>query len=283
MELERVKKDLELRDDLNTLRNNEILEKYAKNIEEATEFLKRVATLYGEALYPLHMLDRHDKIETIVDEVNRRYDTEENREYANYVKNRISKEFREFCSYNDAYDFQAQAQFIFNYRLGVTNYNSQFIQSYESTCHSLYNKLIIFDYVTKNSNMYVEPKSFIEQYNCIYKGKIYDGIVYSKDTLNTFYDNIPLMNFCFDKEYLALANYLLESRKVSDEDKEKIVDITNNVIAISLKCNPIGDKESSFNKREYAKVAKKTRDNIKEYEAKKNNTEEKTKKLKWFK
>ena len=283
MELERVKKDLELKNDLNSLRTNEIVDKYAKDIEGATEFLRRVSTLYGEALYPLHMLDRHEKIEKIVDEVNKKYDTEENRGYANYVKNRISKEFRSFTRYDDAYDFQAQSEFIFHYRLGATNFNNQFGLSYEKTCRTLYDKLLEFEYINKEEDTYVHPESLVEQYNDIYKGKPYGGKVFSKDTLNNFYDNIPIMNLCFDKEYLLLASYLLESRKVSDEDKERIINITNDVIFISLKCNPIGEKEATFNKREYSKVAKKTRSNIKDYEDKKTNKNDKSKKLKLFK
>ena len=280
MELERVKKDLELRNDLNSLKINELVDKYAKDVDSATEFLRRISTLYGEALYPLHMLDRHEKIENIVDEVSRKYDTEENRYYSNFVKNRISKEFRNFCSYNDAYDFQGQAEYIFHYRLGVNNFNNQFGLSYENTCKNLYDKLSEFEYIYKEDDMYVHSKSLVEQYNCISKGKAYGGVVYSKDTINKFYDNIPLMSFCFDKEYLVLANYLLESNKVSEEDKERIIDITNDVIYISLNCNPIEGNNYSFNKREYAKVAKKTRANIKDYENKLINSVEKTKKLK---
>lgn len=280
MELERVKKELELKNDINSLKVNEIVDKYAKNIESATELLRKVSTLYGEALYPLHMLDRHTKIENIVDEVTSKYDTEENRGYANYVKNRISKEFRSFNSYSDAYDFQGQAEYIFHYRLGANYFNNQFGLSYENTCKTLYDKLNEFEYIYNEDDMCVHPKSLVEQYNCMYKGKPYGGVVYSKDTLNKFYDNIPLMNLCFDKEYLLLASYLLDSKKVSEEDKERIIDITNNVIYISLNCNPIGEKEATFNKREYSKVAKKTRSNIKDYETKLINSVEKNKKLK---
>ena len=280
MELERIKKDLELKNDINVLKIDELIDKYAKHGDEAAIFLSRIAKLYEGAFYPLYMLDKHIKVENIIGEIYENNRNEENRSYVNFINERIAREFRSFTRWDDAYDFQAQAEFMLNHRLGGTNFNNKMGLSYENMCKTLYDKLNEFENIVKYDDTYVHSSSLVEQYNCIAKGKPYGGVVYSKDTLYKFYDNIPIMNLCFDKEYLLLANYLLQSNIVSEDDKEHLVDITNDVIYISLNCNPIGEKSSSFNKREYARVAKKTRSNIKEYEEKLNNDLEKNKKLK---
>ena len=262
MELERIIKELELKNDINTLNSFKIVKKYASNEEDAKEFMEKLAKLFERKnMYAVNVIDKYDKISDVTKKINEKYENSEIADCAKSISLAMEREYSYLSRRDKDLEAQIESVYLILDSLGVTTYNESL--SYTDLVSTLYDKTLSLKDYTKNG--IVIPT--IDEINYSYNRTLNDkNEIKDLKAIKFFYQYFPLMNLCFDKEFLVTSNYLLGSSNVSEETKKHLVGITYQIIDMSLSFPPIkGFNDISYNRKEYKKVVKKTISNINRY------------------
>ena len=275
MELERIIKELELKNDINTLKASKVVEKYASNENDAVEFMARLEDLFERKnMYAVNTFDKYGKIIDIADKIREKYDNSEIDKNDELIRTSMKREYSYLPRQDKDLETQQQSVYLLLNYCGVTSYDNS--MSYTDLVKILYEKTVELDNYTKNGYAIPTVSEINYSYNKTFNKK---KEVIDTKAIKFFYHYFPLMNLCYDKEFLVTSNYLLTKNAVPEETKEKIIGITCQVIDMTLNFPPIkGINNESFDRKEYKKVVKKTISNIHKYIKSKDKKEKTNKK-----
>jgi len=259
MELKKVIKEYQLKNDLFSLNRDELVDKFSFDKEAASDFLKTFYELLNsQPTFSVLIYDRNDDIKNVINTIFDKYPNE--KEFLNLSREIVcSLDFETKVSHNSSdrrktYEYYSAQQadrdgvLVINFGASAPGLNKilldESLKLYE--CYKT-NSMLPFKEEYEATIVEAENKGRFDSF----------GELYEKHKLKARY---PLLKLCHEKEFLFLANDLLFSS--SFEDKQELIDLTLDVIDFSTAYYPL---EKTCNYKEYNRVARKTIKNIKGY------------------
>ena len=268
MKLYEIKKELELKSDINNLSEEKLFTKYGNNIRESICFSSEVTRLL-KTNYKDYIADTElvDKLEKVVSKMLEKY--EDN----GFAKVRIENALRRIDiakNNRDDSEYESRAIIDLNESLGISTTKRMF-WDYNKIINNLKYTIKRFeDYGKKNSQMpdEKETKEVYTKTLKAMKNKKYVNLRSQEEDIISIYNKYPMMYFCYNKEFLILSNYLINETKLDEDSKDELVNITKNIISMSKVVVPISYLNGTFDKEDYDRIASYTLRNIKRYEKK---------------
>ncbi len=257
MEIKKVVEELEIANDINSLSEREIKEKYLVSEEKYSQFLKT----YGEyflthLIYPLRAGEHLDKIAAVLKDGVGRYTSNESIAFTDKVLTELTNiETRYRVGKDSLGDERIEAQFLFE----------NFVGDLQTKVNYSYNKILPMIY--RASKMYSEKGNLpIRDFKAYVDGARYTSpSQYDYDVaIDHYIEDHPLMLVCNDTGFLYFANYMMNVQK-KKVDEEFVRDVKD-VMAASEVLQDIEYVRPNFNRKNYKKVAKFTKKTIKRFE-----------------
>ena len=274
MELERVIKRLEFKDDINNLKAYELLAKYNNSKEKALYFLHMFSSVFvAKSFYPLMIYEKYDDMLKMVEKIKEKYASEgEFKEVADTICDAIKLEKKfaplkeeQYDRYNQIYSFKKDkiGMFKANFGYSYNDLNKAYLEQAEK----------LNEYYKINSHF--PNKNEYEQYMTVASKKGITDPYKEIEMIDNYMDTYPLLKLCHDKDFLYLTSELLDSDYFADKDE--LVDVALNVIDFSTSYHAY---QKDCDQKEYNRIARKTIRNIKEYNKKSNYLNKENKVLK---
>lgn len=264
MELERVIKSLEFKNDINVLNKKELLKKYNCNKEKALYFLHMFNSQFvARSFYPLMIYDRYDDITEIVNTIKAKYASDSAfTTVADEILACIKLE-KKFAPYETEQNDRFHEMYSFKQdKLGMFKANGSY--SFKTLTSKLLDEAKKLDECTK-VNIHFPNKNEYEQYmdtaSKVGLTNPYEEI----KLIDKYMETYPLLKLCHEKDFLYLTSELLDSDSFTEKDE--LVDIALNVIDFSTSYHAY---QKDCDQKEYNRIARKTIRNIKEYNKKSN-------------
>ncbi len=250
MEIENVIEELQYRDDLINLNEQDLLNKYGSDKDNAEYFLNMFYNTTNIG-FPAVIYREFPKIRNVLNVINEKYTNgTELENIVNMLNNSLKNAELSRKGFSDVNDFDGQVFLSILTSLEITD------------CVGA------IEYSTFNRNLLENTKKIKNAYdkNSYFpSNEEYDYMLYAAEKagrrddpmkelaiLDLYYDKYPLLKLCHNKGILiALTNLY---NKMKGDDKKEAADLTKNVIDFSLNYTPIG---KPFNRNSYRKYAKK--------------------------
>ena len=262
MDLEKVIRKQQIKDDINFLTEEELYDKYAKDENSAKYFLHLFHSVFvAKSFYPVMIYDKYDLIKGMVADIKAKLEIgDEFRLVADEILDYMKMELSFIKNYEEKHDRTTQMSCLNNSRLAI----DAALYCYDfATLNE-----ILLEETQKIADCYYGNRNFpnYKDYEYMMRRAAAKGNAYDEtNTIDDYFHEFPLLYLCHEKEFLFTVNELLFSTDVTTEDKKDLINLAGNVIDFSLTYNPY-NKNNGFDKKEYRAVAKKTLNNIKEFE-----------------
>ena len=277
MDLIQLQEKLEIKNDINNLTGIKLVDKYGRSLNDAINFVKQLSVIFlREPNYPLYITEEQNKLINYILLIENKYATDLVKAKTTSIKEKLSNDISD---YKDIRKMNRLREEAINKEMDKTEYKyapSLNIKSYPQMISALYEECKTLNNVLKKeSNLpnVSEAKEKFIKFND-YARNI-DFIMTFK-LIDNLYKDSPLLQFCFDEKFLLLSNYILDSN-VDSKTKDKIANITKDIINTSINIKSNKFFNGDVNLEEYVKLSKRTLENIKEYEIRRTEEKEKEK------
>ena len=277
MDLIQLQEKLEIKNDINNLVGIQLVDKYGRNLNDVVNFLKKLNVIFSrEPNYPLCITEEHNKLINYILLMDQKYSTDFVKSKINSIKEILSNNITD---YKELRKMNRLSDEAISKEMNKTGYKyapSLNIKTYPQMINVLYEECKTLNNLLKKESMLPSVNETREKYNMYSDYARNVDFIVTFNLIDNLYKESPLLQFCFDEKYLLLANYILES-DVNVKTKDKIVDLTKDIIntSINIKHNDFFNGE--VNLEEYGRLSKHTLENIRNYELRREEEKEKEK------
>ena len=266
MDLIQLQEKLEIKNDINNLVGIKLVDKYGRNLNDVVYFLKKLNILFiREPNYPLCITEEHNKLINYILLVEHKYSTDIVKAKITSIKEKLSNDITD---YRELRKMNRLADETISKEMNKTGYKyapNLNIKTYPQMINVLYEECKTLNKVLKKDSMLPSVNETKDKYNMYSDYARNIDFIVTFNLLDNLYKESPLLQFCFDEKYLLLANYVLESN-VDVKTKDKIVDLTKDIINTSINIKPNDFFNGDVNLEEYERLSKYTLEHIRDYE-----------------
>ena len=257
MEIERVVKNLEFKNDINQLSEEELTNKYTATDVDALYFLHMFYnTFVGKTRYPLMIYDRYETVKHVIDNILFRYGVDSKfKGIASDIKDSIAMEEHFAGGESSKHERYSEQYYMFEYQLGSLKANKS--KKYSEIVTDLYEETKKINECYKANKDFPNDKDYALMLS---KAAKEQDPFKELEVIDAYYEKFPLLKLCHEKEFLYAFNYLMGRSDV--EGKDELVALAENVMSFSQGFRPY---QKDCDLVEYGKIAKVARKTISAY------------------
>ena len=263
MKLFEIGKELEIEDDLNNLSREGLTEKYGSDVRKSLIILKRLGVLLRQSpYYSIADEELFNKLEGVVEDIKNNYSDNA------YMTSRADSLLRKMARDRELEVEEGYLEYELlelNRTIGIGAFNCP-IEGYDEIVNRLSGAISKLDSLGSQNKDMPEAKQVKRVFDKTIKNSKKYVSLRLFDPIQDVYDRYPLMNLCFDKDFLVLTNYLLFKTNLEEDDKKELIDLAKQVIEVSNAIEPISTINGDVDMDEYNRIAYFTSTGIKAYE-----------------
>ncbi len=270
MEIKKITEELEIINDINKLSTDELKEKYSSTYVDFESFMNKYANYFGtHQIYQIRAGNEYNKIVDIIKDGTSKFQSETILSNAEIIMNGINITKKRFhISENGNSEDVYQSRVVFLDSIG--SLNGKHIPEYSDIVCDIYNAAKRYENKGESS-----IDDFTYYTNYALKSSKTEEEFYK--LMRDYIEKHPMLNLCNEVSYLYFANYMLRNNR-SKVDRDFLQD-TESIMNASNIMQHIGLVDKKVDLKEYKKVEKNTKSNLKLYYKRKERQEQEIKKL----
>ena len=256
-----IRRELEIEKDINNLTAEELIDKYGQDVRKSISLLSEMASLLKRnAFYQFCEQELLEKMEHVAIGIKEGLEAP----FVNARANIVLKNVEECMMFEKEEGYLENILLGYNFNLGINALNCP-LWTYEAIINSMSKAANNLERLGKVNDEMPDPKTakrIISKALKDYKNVKYIKLKGDGDKIDALYSEYPLMNLCFNKDFLVLVNYLIQKPNFDKEDKAELIELTKKVITISNIIEPVERITGEVDMDEYRRLAFFTARNI---------------------